>query len=187
MTVIPNGFDFSAFDGHLHSRAKARMELGFDDGEIVVGTVGRFDPLKDFHNFVTAASHLAAKRSSIKFLMVGRNIEWSNHTLRGWIEGKGLVKDFRLVGEQSDVPYFLSAMDIFCLSSLSEAFSNVVVEAMAMGRCVWSRWQGMLLIFLEMMILLPVNESASLFDALLRMLTLPRRSAGCLVRGGQER
>jgi len=140
MTVIPNGYDFSAFDCYLNSRAESRMKLGYDVDDIVIGAVGRFDPLKDFHNFVTAASGLATKKGNVKFLMVGRNIEWSNHTLREWIESEGLVKNFQLVGEQSDVPFFLSAMDIFCLSSVDEAFPNVVVEAMAMGLpCVVTR------------------------------------------------
>jgi glycosyltransferase involved in cell wall biosynthesis len=173
MTVIANGYDFSAFDRHSNSRAKARRELGFDDGDIVIGAVGRFDPLKDFHNFVTAASKLSAKRDNVKFLMVGRNIEWSNPTLRGWIEGYGLVKHFQLVGAQSDIPFFLSAMDIFCLSSVNEAFPNVVVEAMAMGLpCVLTRAGDAADILGDDDFVVPVKNSASLADALLRMCDL---------------
>src|SRR6267378_4478811 len=98
MTVIPNGYDFSVFDRHLNSRAKARAELGFSADEIVIGAVGRFDPLKDFRNLVAAASRVVAKRGNVRFLMVGRNIDWSNHALRAWIEGEGLVKYFHLAG-----------------------------------------------------------------------------------------
>lgn len=173
MTVITNGYDFSVFDRHLNSRVKSRMELGYDVDEIVIGAVGRFDPLKDFHNFVTAASNLAAKRGNVKFLMVGRNIEWSNHALRGWIEGAGLVKHFQLVGEQSDVPFFLSAMDIFCLSSVNEGFPNVVVEAMAMGLpCVVTQAGDAADIIGNDDFVVPVKDSASLSDALLRMCDL---------------
>lgn len=173
MTVIPNGYNFSVFDHRINSRAKTRMELGFEDGDIVVGTVGRFDPLKDFYNFVTAASGLAAKWGNVKFLMVGRNIEWSNYTLRGWIEGMGLGKNFQLVGEQPDVPYFLSAMDIFCLSSANEAFPNVVVEAMAMGLpCVVTQAGDAADILGVDDFVVPVKDSVSLADALLRMCAL---------------
>ena len=177
MTVIPNGYDFSVFDRHSNSRAKARMELGFDVGEIVIGAVGRFDPLKDFHNLVIAASSLVAKRGNIKFLMIGRNIEWTNPTLRGWIEDVGLVKNFQLVGEQSDVPYFLSAMDIFCLSSVNEAFPNVVVEAMAMGLpCVVTRAGDAAEILGDDDFVVPVKDSVSLSDALLRMCDLDQEA-----------
>ena len=173
MTIIPNGYDFSAFDRHMNSRARARMELGFGDNEIVIGAVGRFDPLKDFHNFVTAASGLVAKRDNIKFLMIGRNIEWTNPILRGWIETTGLVKTFQLVGEQSDVPYFLSAMDVFCLSSVNEAFPNVVVEAMAMGLpCVVTKAGDAAEILGNDVFVVPAKDSASLSDALLRMCDL---------------
>lgn len=173
MTVIPNGYNFSVFDRHLNSRAKARVELGFSADEIVIGAVGRFDPLKDFRNFVAAASNLAAKRGNVKFLMAGHNIDWSNPALRGWIEDGGAAKNFRLVGEQSDVPYFLSAMDIFCLSSVNEAFPNVVVEAMAMGLpCVVTRAGDAADIFGDNDFVVPVKDSPALCDALLRMCDL---------------
>lgn len=170
MTVIPNGYDFSAFEPNLNSRTKVRLDFGFDDGNIVIGVVGRFDPLKDFHNFVTAASYLAEKRGDIKFLMVGLGNEWSNATLRGWIERAGLVKSFHLVGQQTDVTYFLSAMDIFCLSSVNEAFPNVVVEAMAMGLpCVVTQAGDATDIVGDDDYAVPVRDSVLLADALLRM------------------
>lgn len=173
MTVIPNGYDFSAFELHSDSRAKARRELGFDDGDMVIGVVGRFDPLKDFHNFVTAASYMAATRGDVKFLMVGRENEWSNATLRSWIEKAGLVKSFYLVGQQTDVVYYLSVMDVFCLSSVNEAFPNVVVEAMAIGLpCVVTRAGDAADILGDDDFVVPIKDSVSLADALLRMCDL---------------
>ena len=182
MVVIPNGYDFSAFDHHSNSRAAARHELKFDDNEIVIGAVGRFDALKDFHNFVDATFRLSAKRPDVKYLMLGRNIEWTNTTLRGWIEDAGLLNHFKLLGEQHDVPYFLSAMDVFCLSSTSEAFPNVVVEAMAMGLpCVVTRAGDAADILDADNFVVPIKDSDSLFDALLRMCELDadaRRTLG---------
>lgn len=170
MTVIPNGYDFSAFDPYSNSRVMARLKLGLDDTDIVIGVVGRFDPLKDFHNFVTAASRMAARRDDVKFLMVGRGNEWSNATLRGWIEKAGLAKRFYLVGQQTDVAYYLSAMDVFCLSSVNEAFPNVVVEAMAIGLpCVVTRAGDAADILGDDDFVVPVKDSFSLADALLRM------------------
>lgn len=173
MIMIPNGYDFSVYDSCLLTRVKARQQLGFADDEIVIGAVGRFDPLKDFYNFVAAASKLVAMGSKVKFLMVGRNLEWSNPTLRGWIEAVGLAKNFQLVGEQSDVPYFFSAMDIFCLSSENEAFPNVVVEAMAMGLpCVVTRAGDAADILGIDDFVVPVKDSISLAGALLRICDL---------------
>jgi glycosyltransferase involved in cell wall biosynthesis len=131
--VIPNGYDFSSFvkDGAIS--ALARAKLGISDEELLIGVVGRFDPLKDFQTFISAASLVAAKCQTAKFLMIGRGNDWQNIVLRTWIEQAGLVDKFILLGQQVDVAYYLQAMDIFCLSSSNEAFSNVLIEAMAMG------------------------------------------------------
>jgi len=173
MIVIPNGYDFSAFELPSSSRAKARLKLEFADHDIVIGVVGRFDPLKDFKNFVTAASYIAPKCIDVKFLMVGRGNQRSNVILYRWIEEAGLVSKFKLVGEQSDVAFYLSAMDIFCLSSANEAFPNVVVEAMAMGLpCVVTRAGDAVDILGDDDFVVPARDSASLSVALLRMCRL---------------
>lgn len=188
ITVISNGYDFSTFEQYSNSRAKARMEWGFNDNEIVIGVVGRFDPLKDFHNFIAAASILSAKCDNVKFLMIGRNLELSNHTLSGWIDNYGLVKNFQLVGEQLDVPFFLSAMDIFCLSSVNEAFPNVVVEAMAMGLpCVVTQAGDAADIVGNNDFVVPVKDSVSLANALLRMYDLSPEERINLGKKGSKR
>jgi glycosyltransferase involved in cell wall biosynthesis len=168
--VIPNGYYFSAFQYDEEKRLKARVQLGISEREVVIGVVGRFDPLKDFSNFVSAASVVAEKHEHVRFLMVGRENEWSNDTLHGWIEGAGLVDRFHLVGQQTDVAHFLSAMDIFCLSSVNEAFPNVVVEAMAMGLpCVVTRAGDAAIILDDDNYVVPVKDSAALANALLKM------------------
>lgn len=188
MAVIPNGFDFSVYDPVAIASREARRALGFNDDDIVIGAVGRFDPLKDFKNFVAAAAELAKKRGNVKFLMVGKNLDWSNQVLLEWIGDKGLVERFRLVGEQANVPYFLSAMDIFCLSSASEAFPNVLVEAMAIGLpCVATRAGDAADILGADDFAVPVRDSNALSDALWRMCELPpdkRRLLG--ERGAME-
>lgn len=170
MTVIPNGYDFIALEQDLDSRLRVRRNLGVNDSDVVIGVVGRFDLLKDFQNFVTAASYVAARHDDIVFLMVGRGNDWSNTRLRGWIKDVDLEKRFRLVGQQSEIVGFLSAMDLFCLSSVSEAFPNVLVEAMAIGLpCVVTRAGDAADILGDDRFAVPVSDSASLGDALLRM------------------
>lgn len=170
MTVIPNGYNFRSLVFSLNSRVKARAGFGFGVGDIVIGTVGRFDPLKDFHNFVTAASKLSARRNDVKYVMAGRNIDATNATLLEWIEDAGLIEKFLLLGERSDIPSVLSAIDIFCLSSVNEAFPNVVVEAMAMSvPCVVTRAGDAAEILGEEEFVVPVQDSSALSDALLRL------------------
>jgi glycosyltransferase involved in cell wall biosynthesis len=188
MVVVPNGYDFSASDLHLKSRVKARAELGYGENEIVIGAVGRFDPLKDFQNLVVAASYLCVIHGNVKILMVGRNIEWSNNILTGWIESAGLAKEFQLIGEKTDLPYFLSAMDVFCLSSSSEGFPNVVVEAMAMGLpCVVTRAGDAAEIVGDGKFVVPIKDSIALSNALSRMCDLKPEERKNIGEAGAKR
>jgi len=170
LIVIPNGYDFSAFERASDLRFKVRNDLGFTENDIVIGVVGRFDPLKDFHNFVSAAAHVAASCPNVKFLMVGRENDWSNKILVGWINTLGLINFFNLVGETTDVIYYLSSMDIFCLSSAVEAFPNVVVEAMASGLpCVVTQAGDASLILGDDRFVVPTKDAPLLADALLQI------------------
>jgi glycosyltransferase involved in cell wall biosynthesis len=173
MIVIPNGFDFSVLQFDEEKRSIARARLGINDGDVVIGVVGRFDPLKDYSNFVSAAALVAVRYENVKFLVVGRGNEWSNATLRGWIESAGLIDRFYLVSQQTDVAHFLMVMDIFCLSSVNEAFPNVVVEAMAIGLpCVVTRAGDAADILDDDSFVVPVKDSILLAEALLRMCNL---------------
>ncbi len=168
MVVISNGYNFSFFDNQRNSRSKARSKIGYSDGDVVIGTVGRFDPLKDFNNFILAAEKLSNNFAHAKFLMIGRNVDWSNLQLSDWIKSKGLEDKFTLLGEKLDVPFYLSAMDIYCMSSVSEGFPNSVVEAMAMGLpCVVTKAGDVNRIIHDKSFVVPVSDSSALSKALL--------------------
>jgi glycosyltransferase involved in cell wall biosynthesis len=133
MVVVSNGFDLSAFTPGHGERAALRAHCGFTADDIVLGTLGRFNLDKDYPNFVKAAGQLASRYPQLRFLMIGKNLDTANAELVRWIDATGYANRFVLLGERADIPICLSAMDIFCLSSRTEAFPNVVGEAMAMG------------------------------------------------------
>jgi glycosyltransferase involved in cell wall biosynthesis len=133
MVVVGNGFDLSVLTSNGSQRSRLRRQCGFDADDIVLGTLGRFNLDKDHANFVAAAGRLAERHERLRFLMVGKNLDTDNADLMRWIEATGHAGRFVLLGERADVAVCLAAMDIFCLSSRTEAFPNVVGEAMAMG------------------------------------------------------
>jgi glycosyltransferase involved in cell wall biosynthesis len=133
MTVVANGFDLEALAASEAERSQLRKRCGFGPEDIVIGTLGRFNLDKDHGNFVEAAGKLAAMDDRVRFLMIGRGLDADNPTLARWIRSSGYADRFVLLGERDDVPVCLAAMDIFCLSSRTEAFPIVVGEAMAMG------------------------------------------------------
>jgi glycosyltransferase involved in cell wall biosynthesis len=133
MVVVANGFDLDGLSASHAVRSGLRAQCGFGADDIVLGTLGRFNLDKDHANFVQAAGKLAARHPRLRFLMVGKDLDADNRELMAWIGDTGHADRFVLLGERGDVAACLSAMDIFCLSSRTEAFPNVVGEAMAMG------------------------------------------------------
>jgi glycosyltransferase involved in cell wall biosynthesis len=99
----------------------------------MIGMVARFHPQKDFHNFIEAASIFSGKNRRAQFLLCGKDADWENTKLVNWLAENGLKDRFILTGQREDVPNILNGLDIFSLSSFSEAFPLTIGEAMACG------------------------------------------------------
>ncbi|HJV74815.1 MAG TPA: glycosyltransferase [Noviherbaspirillum sp.] len=182
MVVVPNGFDLSRLVADGESMRKLRERCGFRQGDIVVGSVGRFNISKDQANFVRAAGILAHRHTNLRFLMVGRDLDTHNAELMRWIAETGFPERFVLLGERADVPVCLAAMDVFCLSSRNEGFPNVAGEAMAMGLpCVVTDVGDAALLLGDTGVVVPKEDSEALahgIDTLLGMSPEGRRKLG---------
>lgn len=188
IVVIPNGFDVARLVASNAQRRAMRGACGWCDSEIVVGCVGRFNPYKDHDNFVRAARVLAERFPAVRFLMVGRGIERGNPELSAWIASTGYAERFVLLGERSDVAVCLSAMDVFCLSSRSEGFPNVVGEAMAMGvPCVVTDVGDAAMLVADTGIVVPKEDSIALAEGLARLINMPAEARRRRGMQGRER
>ncbi len=131
--VIPNGIDVQRFCFSDESRTRVRSELGIPAEANVVGHVARLHPMKGHRFFLRAAADLAQRYPETHFLICGQNVSLENVALRQLIPVRAHDR-FHLLGERGDVSELMSAMDIFCLSSVwGEGFPNVIGEAMATG------------------------------------------------------
>src|SRR5258708_7873899 len=131
MRVIPNGVDVLRFSPNPEARISVREELGIDHDSLLVGLFARASPMKDHETFLRAAKLVLAQYPDVRFLMVGERITTDNGALSRLIRENALQQVVRLVGPRRDLPRLTAALDIACLSSWSESFPNVVVEAMA--------------------------------------------------------
>ncbi|AMN50843.1 glycosyltransferase [Psychrobacter sp. P2G3] len=129
MMVIPNGFDVEALSSTEEDGLNIRKQFDLSHNDIVIGSVGRFNPVKNQKLFVQVASTLIKDFPDLKFMLVGRDNDSKNKELMSWIKQYDLLDNFRLLGQRNDVPKCLRAMDIFCLHSKTEGFPNVVGEA----------------------------------------------------------
>lgn len=129
MIVIPNGFDIDAFSATKEDGLDVREQVNLSPDDIVIGSVGRFNSVKNQKLFIDVAAALVKKCPELKFMLVGRHNTNENEELMSWIKQYDLMSNFRLLGQRNDIPKCLKAMDIFCLHSKTEGFPNVVGEA----------------------------------------------------------
>jgi len=173
MVVVPNGFDLPRLQATPEQVDGLRSVCGFSADTVVVGTLGRFNAVKDPHNFVRAAGLLARENQRVQFLMVGRDCDAANAELMGWIKATGCADRFVLLGERSDVPVCLAAMDVFCLSSRTEGFPNVVGEAMAMRKaCVVTDVGDAAYLLGECGVVVPKEDFSALAEGMSKLVSL---------------
>lgn len=131
MLVIPNGFDIKRFNVDNELGCKYRDELKIQHDKLVIGNIGRFTPAKNQVNFIKACILLLDKGYDFDVIMAGRDISINNSEIKNLI---GSRKNFKLVEELNQPEKFYNAIDVFCLSSITEGFPNVLGEAMATER-----------------------------------------------------
>jgi glycosyltransferase involved in cell wall biosynthesis len=137
MLHIPNGIDTKVFYPDDTERKSLRAEWGISDSEKVVGQVARFDPIKNHPLFLKAAARIASERPDVRFVCVGHGQASYLEDLQALTRSLGIESKVRWVQAHSDTRKVYNALDVFCSSSLSEGFPNVIGEAMACGRrCV---------------------------------------------------
>jgi len=132
-TVIPNGYDASAFRPDAKARASTRRTLGIDDDTFVVGSIARWHSHKDIPNLLSAIGIAADTGVPLRCLLIGRGLDASNRELSAAINQARCGDLVALLGTRADVPDLARAFDLHVLSSSSEAFPNVVAETMLSG------------------------------------------------------
>ena len=173
MVVIPNGFDLDIFFPDRKGREKIRKELGIDEKTIVVGFFARFDPLKDHKNFFEAAKIVHKVYPDVHFLLCGDGINWENKKLREWIKKSGVEKITHLLGRQDDMKNIYNSIDVFCSSSFSEGFPNVIGEAMACGvPCVVTDVGDSAIIVKDTGFVVPPKKPQALAKAIIKVIEM---------------
>ncbi|MDE2498359.1 MAG: glycosyltransferase [Xanthomonadaceae bacterium] len=135
--VIPNGIDMERFRFDAAGRIHMRDEWRAVDNCMLVGLIGRIDPMKDHPTFLRAAALLAARNGRLRFVCVGGGNPGFVQPIKALAARLGLDPRLVWAGPRNDMAAVYSALDIAVSSSCGEGFSNVIAEAMACGRpCV---------------------------------------------------
>lgn len=112
-------------------RRSLREELGFGDEEFIVGTVGRFDEIKNLPMLVQSLAAACSRVPRVRGLLVGDGPVFD--AVRSQVAQAGLEERVRLTGYRSDARRLVQCLDLFVLSSFSEGTSMALLEAMSSG------------------------------------------------------
>jgi glycosyltransferase involved in cell wall biosynthesis len=117
----------SPLDGTV--REQLRQSLGIGPDDFLVGTAGRFDPIKNLPMLLKSIARAREKTASIRGLLVGNGPAFEQvEKLRDTL---GLSELVVMPGHRDDARQLIQCMDLFVLSSFSEGTSMALLEAMA--------------------------------------------------------
>jgi glycosyltransferase involved in cell wall biosynthesis len=132
ITLIPYGFDRDRYaPPAAEDLVAVRAELGLE-GRFVVACFGRLEPQKGQQFLVDAAAQLRHEVPNLLVLLVGEGP--GRAALETAIRERGLEDLVRLTGWRRDVPRIMASADVVAQPTLQEAFSQVMAEALWMGR-----------------------------------------------------
>ena len=129
--VIHNGVDVERFTPNISARQEIRAAWQVADHDLLIGFVGRLDPMKDPHTFLAAASIVGAKCGNSKFVIVGNGLVADVPSLRAATKKCRLENRIIWAGSRNDMPAVYNSLDLLVSSSCGEGFSNAIAEAMA--------------------------------------------------------
>lgn len=128
--VVYLGFDFEKMSSNVEARAATRAEFGFSDDDVVIGYVANFAAGKGHVQLINAFDAVKRHIPNAKLLLTGTGKLKEVEDMVGVL---GLGRRIVFAGWRDNVAAVYNAMDIFVQPSLSEAFSQVLIEAMGCG------------------------------------------------------
>ena len=128
--VIDNGIEVESY-GPARNLAVSKRRLGLDPDRSYVIHVARHHPVKDQATLLRGFAIASSNLPNVDLLMVG------DGPLRLDLErlaiDLGIPDRVKFLGIRSDIPELMQVSDAFALTSLSEAASLTLMEAMATG------------------------------------------------------
>ena len=145
---VYNAIDLSKYlPDFVNNRTATMNKKAFAMDNVVVGNVARIFPDKKGQDIlIRAISKVAQKYPNIKCVFAGaadKEHEKNLVQLKGLVYDLGLNDNVEFLGNVTDIPEFLSTIEIFVLPSRFEGFGISLIEAMAMGvPCIASNIDG---------------------------------------------
>ena len=124
------GVDFSKYKVDKDfDKQGFKKELGLEEDDFVVASVGELNKNKNTLRLVDAMSKIENKK--IKYLICGEGPLHQKYQDK--IEKLGLTDNVKMLGFRRDIPKILNCVDLYVMPSFREGLSKSMMEAMAYG------------------------------------------------------
>ena len=135
VVVIPNGVDTEQF-APIPDDGQLRTELGVAQDTLIIGSIGRFMPVKGYDVAINAYGLLRREwRGGTPPVLVLAGDGPEREHLQALAVRLGAEAGVRFLGFRDDLGRLLAAFTIFTMSSHSEGMSVSLLEAMSAGLC----------------------------------------------------
>lgn len=190
MSVIPNGIDTHTFRPDQSAGNRLRTQWGIGETEIVVGIVGRIDPMKDHSTFLRAAALVAQQFPAGRFVCIGRGPQAYQAEMKAL--AASLLNDGKVFWisncEDKDIPAAYNAFDVLVSSSYGEGLPVVLGEAMASGTpCVVTNVGDSAFAVGDTGLVVPPQNPATLAEAIGKILEMSASEREALGQKARQR
>ncbi len=161
--VIPNGIEIERF----------QFRPVTEHSPLIVGFAGRFHPAKGYAYLVETIAQL--RGYPLRFKIAGRGANLNNPELAALFEQYQVdPNQVELLDQVEDMPNFYASLDLFLMTSITEGFPNVLVEAMASGvPCITTDVGDAGLIVVDTGYVVPTRDIEKTKASILAYLNLP--------------
>lgn len=186
--VIPNGIDTTEFHPDETGRRAVRSEFGLAPDTPLIGSFGRFHPIKGHQKFFEAAGFLHLVMPDVNFVLSGDGISRENSELVRYVEDAGVSSVTHLLGPRNDMARVTAALDVATCSSHNESFSLTLGEAMACGvACVTTDVAGPVSLLGDTGWVVYVGDARALYHTWLEILSLTSEERTIVGRKARKR
>lgn len=129
--VLKNAIEVAKYKCDPNAKVNFCKEHDFPLNTLILGTVGRLSIEKNQSVLIRIASNLVSHGHNVVLLLIGDGpykdslVEIANQS--------GIGKVVFFMGNQDNIPYWLSVFDVFLFPSLYEGFGIAALEAQASG------------------------------------------------------
>jgi len=184
--VIYNAIGLNGIRGDNEDRQSIRAQAGLFDDDLLVLSIGRMDPIKDFETLIQAFAHVVERFPRASLWIAGDGDPSYKRQLLQLTEKLHLLGKVTFLGSRHDISHLLHACDLFTLPSITEATSMTILEAMEASRPVVATQTGgnpELVVEGKTGLLVPVGDACSMAKAIEGLLQDPDKRVAMGMEG----